>query len=164
MFRNMLPHPILSVVLWFSWLLLNNSFDPGHMLLGLVLALFIPWFTSRFWQEKVCLKNPLTLLKFFVVVMWDILIANVTVAKLILGKNEKLQPAFFYIDLDVTHPLAISILANTISLTPGTVSCDLTADRKRLFIHALHAEDIDQIIADIKHRYEAPLKEVFTSC
>ncbi|UQB42488.1 Na+/H+ antiporter subunit E [Thiomicrospira microaerophila] len=164
MFTKILPHPILSLVLWLSWLLLNNSFDPGHIVLGLILAIFIPWFTGRFWQEKVCLKNPLVLFKFFGVVMWDILIANITVAKLILGKNDKLQPAFFYIDLDVKHPLAISILANTISLTPGTVSCDLTADRKRLLIHALHAEDIDQIIADIKQRYEAPLKEVFTIC
>lgn len=164
MLTKILPHPILSLVLWLSWLLLNNSFDPGHIVLGLILAIFIPWFTGRFWQEKVCLKNPLVLFKFFGVVMWDILIANITVAKLILGKNDKLQPAFFYIDLDVKHPLAISILANTISLTPGTVSCDLTADRKRLLIHALHAEDIDQIIAEIKQRYEAPLKEVFTTC
>jgi multicomponent K+:H+ antiporter subunit E len=164
MLRKILPHPILSIVLWLSWLLLNNTFSPGHMVLGFVLAVFIPWFTARFWQEKVCLKSPLVLFKFFAVVMWDILVANVTVAKLIIGKNDKLQPAFFYIDLDVKHPLAISILANTISLTPGTVSCDLTADRKRLFVHALHAEDIDQIIADIKQRYEAPLNEVFTSC
>jgi multicomponent K+:H+ antiporter subunit E len=164
MINKILPHPILTVVLWISWLLLNNSFDPGHMVLGLILAIFIPWFTSSFWQEKVCLKNPLTLLKFFGVVMWDIVIANITVAKLILGKNDKLQPAFFYIDLDVEHRLGISILANTISLTPGTVSCDLTVDRKRLLIHALHVEDIDQTIADIKQRYEKPLKEVFTKC
>lgn len=164
MLQKILPHPILSLVLWISWLLLNNTFDPGHMVLGFILAVFIPWFTAHFWQEKVCLQNPITLLKFFAVVMWDILIANITVAKLILGRNDKLQPAFFYVELDVKHPLAISILANTISLTPGTVSCDLTADRKRLLIHALHAENTEQIIKDIKQRYEKPLKEVFKTC
>lgn len=164
MIKKLFPHPVLTLVLWVAWLLLNNTIAPGHLVLGFVLAVFIPWLTSSFWPEKVCIKHPFTLLKFLGVVLWDILVANIVVAKLILDKNDKLQPAFFYLDLDIETPLGISLLANTISLTPGTVSCDLTADRKQLLIHALHVEDIEQTIAQIKQRYERPLKEVFTQC
>lgn len=164
MLKKLLPHPILTLALWAIWLLLNNTIAAGHVVLGLALAIFIPWLTSSFWPEKVCIRNPLTLLKFLAVVLHDILIANITVAKLILGKNDHLKPGFFSIDLDIKTPLGISLLANTISLTPGTVSCDLTPDRSQLLVHALHVEDIESTIADIKQRYEKPLMEVFTTC
>ncbi len=163
-FKKFLPHPILTLALWIIWLLLNNTVAAGHVVLGLVLAIFIPWLTARFWPEKVCIKNPFTLLKFLGVVLWDILVANISVAKLILGKNDKLKPGFFSINLDINNPLGISLLANTISLTPGTVSCDLTPDRRQLLVHALHVEDIESTINDIKQRYEKPLMEVFTTC
>jgi len=163
-FNKVLPHPILSLILWLIWLLLNNTVAAGHMVLGLVLAILIPLLSSAFWPEKVFIKAPLTLLKFLIVVLWDIVIANMVVAKLILGRNNNLKPAFFYIDLDVQTPLGISLLANTISLTPGTVSCDLSMDRRRLLVHALHVEDIADTIKHIKQRYETPIKKVFTSC
>jgi multicomponent K+:H+ antiporter subunit E len=161
---KILPHPILSVMLWLIWLLLNNTVAPGHVVLGFILAILIPLLTSGFWPEKVRIKAPLTLLKFLVIVLWDIVIANIIVAKLILGRNDKLKPAFFSIELDIQTPLGISLLANTISLTPGTVSCDLNADQSCLLVHALHAEDITETIKHIKERYEAPLKKVFTPC
>ncbi len=164
LFNKMFPHPVLTLVLWGIWLLLNNTLSAGHVVLGLVFAIFIPWLTSGFWPEKVRMKAPLTLLKFLLIVLWDILVANMAVAKLILGRNKNLKPGFFYIDLDIQTPLGISLLANTISLTPGTVSCDLTEDRKRLLVHALHIEDIPTVVKEIKERYEAPLKEVFTEC
>ncbi|WP_428085940.1 Na+/H+ antiporter subunit E [Candidatus Thioglobus sp.] len=163
-FAKTLPHPILTSMLWLIWLFLNNTIAPGHVLLGLILAVFIPLLTSGFWPEKVAIKSPLTLLKFLSIVLLDIVVANVVVAKLILGRNDHLKPAFFYIDLDIQTPLGISLLANTISLTPGTVSCDLSMDRSRLLVHALHVEDIPEAIKQIKQRYEAPLKQVFTAC
>ena len=164
LFNKMFPHPVLTLVLWGIWLLLNNTLSAGHVVLGLVFAIFIPWLTSGFWPEKVRMKAPLTLLKFLLIVLWDILVANMAVAKLILGRNKNLKPGFFYIDLDIQTPLGISLLANTISLTPGTVSCDLTEDRKRLLVHALHIEDISTAVKEIKERYETPLKEVFAEC
>jgi multicomponent K+:H+ antiporter subunit E len=97
-------------------------------------------------------------------VLWDIVIANLMIAKLIVGRNDKLKPAFFRIELDIQTPIGISILANTISLTPGTVSCDLSADRRYLLVHSLHTENASDDIKQIKQRYETPLIKVFTSC
>ena len=162
--NKMLPHPILSLILWVIWLLLNNTVAAGHVVLGLIFAIVIPLMTASFWPEKVRINAPLTLLKFLATVLWDIVIANLMVAKLIMGRNDKLMPAFIHVELDIQTPLGISFLANTISLTPGTVSCDLSADRRYLLVHALHAEDTSEIIKHIKQRYEAPLIKVFTSC
>ena len=162
--KKFFPHPILSLTLWVIWLLLNNTVAPGHMVLGAILAIVIPLLTASFWEEKVCISHPLTLLKFVGVVLWDIMVANVIVAKLILGNKNTLQPKFLHIPLDLEHPLAISLLANTISLTPGTVSCDLSEDKKTLLVHGLHEEEPHATINEIKQRYEQPLKKVFESC
>ena len=159
-----LPHPVLSIVLTIVWLLLNNDLSGGHIVLGLFLGITIPFLTQSFFPEKFCLKNPSVLAKFVITVLYDIVVANVVVAKLILGDNDKLKPGFLIIDLDIKHPLGISTLANTISLTPGTVSCDLSRDRTQLIVHALHVEDIDTTIKEIKDRYEKPLMEVFVIC
>lgn len=163
-FKTILPHPLLSIALVFVWLLLNNTTSTGHMILGIILAILIPWFTSAFWPEEVCMKHPLLFLKFVGIVLYDILVANIAVSKLVLGSNKNLKPAFFDLPLDIQHPLGISLLASTISLTPGTVSCDLSEDRTYLVIHGLSIEDIDHTVDEIKTRYEKPLMEVFKPC
>ncbi len=161
MLRKLFPHPVLSAALWLIWLLLNNTIAAGHVVLGAVLAVFIPWFTSAFWQEKVRIRRPWLLVKFICVVIFEILVANVVVARLILMRQNKLQPGFLEVPLDLTSPIAISLLANTISLTPGTVTCDLSKDQRSLLIHALHIEDAQATIDGIKNQFEKPLKEIF---
>lgn len=158
------PHPMLSVVLWIIWLLLNNTIAPGHMLLGALLATLIPWLTSGFWPEQIKIRQPWLLFRYTAKVLWEILVANMVVAKLILGNKDKLQPGFIDYPLALQSPVGISLLANTISLTPGTVSCDLSDDGTHLLIHALHIDDVETIKADIHRKFETPLREIFRSC
>jgi len=158
------PHPILSIVLLLTWLMLNNTISAGHIVLGSILSMLIPWLTQRFWPEQVCLGKWSTILKFSLVVSYDIVISNIFVAKLILGKNDALKPNFLEIPIDIKHPLGLSILASTISLTPGTVSVDLSEDRTILIVHALHVDDASDEIETIKNRYEKPLMEIFRKC
>ncbi|WML91291.1 Na+/H+ antiporter subunit E [Thiothrix lacustris] len=164
MWNKVLPHPLLSVFLLLVWLLLNNTVAMGHVVLGAVLALLIPLLTLGFWPERVVVRHPWVLLKFLLVVLWDIVVANLHVAALILGSARTLQPAFMVMELDIRSPLGASILANTISLTPGTVSCELSTDRRQLLIHALHVDDVDASLREMKQRYERPLMEVLQVC
>lgn len=161
MSRRLLPHPLLTPALAVVWLLLVNDFSFGHIVLGLLLGWAIPLFTLRFWPEKVTIHRPATLARFIGVVLYDIIVANLSVARLILGRPERLRPAFVVVPLALRSELAISLLANTISLTPGTVSSRLSPDRRGLLVHALDVDDTEALIASIKQRYEAPLKEVF---
>ena len=105
-----------------------------------------------------------SLLRFLGVVLYDILVANITVARLILAGRKHVSPAFVTVPLALRSDLGISLLANTVSLTPGTVSAWLSPDRTRLVVHGLRVDDPDALIAQIKRRYEAPLKEVFEPC
>lgn len=157
----LLPHPLLSLVLLVCWLLLNNSLSTGHLLLGALLGWLLPLFTRRFWPERVSIRRLPVLLRFVFTVLWDILVANLLVARLMLGPTGRLRPAFVVVPLDLDNDLTISLLANTISLTPGTVSARLYREDRILVVHALDVEDVSELVRFIKARYEAPIKEVF---
>ncbi len=159
--KRWLPHPLLTPILAAIWLLLNNSLAPGHLLLGLLLGWAIPRFTLAFWPERVRIHAPRTLLYFTGIFLYDVLVANIAVARMILAGPDRLRPAFVEIPLDLKNEFAISILANCICLTPGTVSASLAPDRRHLLVHALNAADPAALAAEIKARFEAPLKEIF---
>jgi multicomponent K+:H+ antiporter subunit E len=101
-------------------------------------------------------------LRFILVVLWDILVSNVAVALIVLFKpNSALRPAWVTVPLDLRSPEGITVLAGTITMTPGTVSADISADGRAILVHCLHAPDPSGVASDIKARYESRLKEIF---
>ena len=157
-----LPQPLLSLFLLAIWLLLMNDLGLGHWLLGALLGWAIPQLTQVFWVRPPRLYKPVKLCLFFLRILGDIVFANLQVAKLILGPTAKLRPAFVEIPMLLEDELALTMLTSIISLTPGTVSADLSDDRKMLLVHGLDVPDAEAMVAEIKQRYEAPLLEVFT--
>ena len=158
--NRLLPQPLLSLSLLLTWLL-ANSLSPGQLILGSVLALIIPWFSHHFWPERIQLHKPWVLIRFMARVVLDIITANIEVARLILGPMQTITPAFINYPLQLREEFAITVLANTISLTPGTVSADLNEDHSVLLIHALNVDDEQQLLKTICSRYEQPLQEIF---
>ncbi len=159
--RRVLPQPLLSLVLLASWLLINNSIHPGSIVMGAIVALVVPWITHRFWEISAGVKSPVALLGYLGVVLVDIIRANFVVARQVLGPNRALRSQLFEMELDLQGALPVSTLAATITLTPGTVSCRISPDQSRLWVHALHADDLSEEIAEIKQRYESRLMRVF---
>ncbi|PKP95319.1 MAG: Na+/H+ antiporter subunit E [Alphaproteobacteria bacterium HGW-Alphaproteobacteria-15] len=159
--NRLLPHPGLSVLLVAMWMVMVGDLTFGALFLGLVLGFAIPLFTAPWWPGRPKVRY-LSALVYFGLVVWDIIIANFEVAAIILFKpNRDLRPAWLAIPLELTSPEAITVFAGTISLTPGTVSSDISACGKYLLVHALHAPDPASEIAKIKARYEARLIRIF---
>ena len=161
MIRRLLPHPAESCLLLAVWLLLAGSVSFGHWLLGTFLGIVIPLLVQPLLIERPYRWHPLKLLRFLLMVMGDILVANFQVARLTLGPVRHLQPAFVEVPIELDNDLAISVLVSVVSLTPGSLSADLSTDRRTLLVHGLHVEDKAAMVAGIKDRYEAPLKEIF---
>lgn len=159
--RRWLPHPALSAVLLVVWLLLNHTLSAGHIVLGIVLAVLIPMFTQRFFPEPVYLRRGYLMMRFLLVVLWDIVTANITVSRLTLGQTFRLRPRFVRVPVSLTDDFALTALASTISLTPGTVSAEINADRTHILVHALDVHDEPALVRTIKARYEAPIAEIF---
>ena len=87
--------------------------------------------------------------------------SNITVARLVLGSNSQLRPAWVPVPLALTHPTAISLFATIITTTPGTVSCTVDEERREILVHALDCADAAQMATDMKDRYEVLLLAIF---
>jgi multicomponent K+:H+ antiporter subunit E len=160
--KRLLPHPLLSLILWLTWLAINNTVAPAHVVLGAVLALVIPLadlhLTDGTWPR---LNRPLVAARLVLRVLIDIVVCNVDVLRRVLGPESKIRPGFLRVPLDLKEDWAITTLASIITMTPGTLTADVAEDNSFLLVHVFHIDDADAIIASIKTRYEAPLKEIF---
>jgi multicomponent K+:H+ antiporter subunit E len=161
MISHWFPHPLASAILLLVWMMLNSTVAFAHVLLGAFLAWGIPWLSRLLLARRVRLHHPLLALRLLLTVIFDIVVANLHVARLILGPVSALRPAFVRIPLALQEPYAIFTLASIITLTPGTVSAVLSEDRRFLLVHVLDLEDAHALIAGIKARYETPLMEIF---
>jgi multicomponent K+:H+ antiporter subunit E len=162
MFRWLFPHPLLTLLLAVVWVLLQNEFSAGMAVFGLILGIIIPLLTAGWWPDRPIRFRPGKMVAYCLMVIWDILVANVEVAWIVLTRsNANLRPVWVVVPIDLRQPEAITILAGTITLTPGTVTADLSADGRSLLIHALDAADPDAVRDQIKNRYERRLKEIF---
>lgn len=151
-------HPVLSLAVLASWLALNGL-SVAHALLGLVLGLVIPRAVAPFMSAAPGRLRLLPGLKLLAVVVWDIGVANVRVARLVLGRMETLRPAFVTVPLDARSDHAIALLSRIITITPGTTTVGIDRRHSRLLVHALHTDDAAALVAGIKARYERPLIE-----
>jgi len=159
---RLVPHPLLTLTVAVVWLLLMNDLSLGGVIMGLILGLAVPQVTRAYWPQRPSIRRPLKIVEYALVVLWDIVVANVKVAMVVLFKpNARLRPHFISIPLDIYSPEAITVLAGTITMTPGTVSADLAADGRALLVHCLDTADPEGEVAGIKQRYEARLKEIF---
>ncbi|BES70488.1 Na+/H+ antiporter subunit E [Marinobacter nanhaiticus D15-8W] len=156
-----LPHPVLSITLFLVWQALNNGISGASVVMGLLLAWLLPLFTRNFWPDNPHVHRPLRFMLYVIRVIWDIIVASINVALIVINPKRRPKPAFVSFPLELKHPLAISTLAGTISLTPGTVSADISDDQTLLLIHVLDVGDEMELIETIKRNYERPLGEIF---
>jgi multicomponent K+:H+ antiporter subunit E len=158
---RLFPHPLLSVALVIVWIALVRDAGAGHLILALLIGIGVPLFTVRFSPQTAHVVQAGAALRLLLVVAWDIVLANLAVVRLVVGPTARLRPAFVEVPLDTRHPFAIGLLASIITMTPGTVSCAVDRERCLIHVHVLDAADPAAVVADIKKRYEAPLKEIF---
>ena len=160
--RRFLPHPLLTLALIVVWLLLINDLSLNAVVMGVILGVVIPFITAPYWPGQVRLKSLRVAVAYVLIVLWDIVVANVVVAAIILFKpNSRINSQWVTVPLDIRSPEAIALLAGTITMTPGTLSSDLSACGRALLVHCLDTDDPDEVRDTIKHRYERRLKELF---
>lgn len=152
--------PLGSLVVLASWLVLASPSSAGGYAFALLLALAIPPLLGALWPEGLVLRRPLRALRLLATLLGDIVVANLQVARRILGPQSRLRPGFVWVPLELENPHAIAAFATMITLTPGTLSADITPDRRWLLVHALDLDDPAALVATLKQRYERPLAEI----
>ena len=155
------PHPILSAMLAASWLALQQSLALPQLITAAALAWALPRLLHGFMDDNMGVRRWRAVPGFVLLVLWDIVVANVAVARIVLSPWSRPQPAWVPVPLDMTHPTGIMLFATVITTTPGTVSCLVDEKGGRILVHALDCSDVAAMAADMKQRYERPLMEIF---
>lgn len=162
MLGRLFPHALLSLTLLGVWLMLVNKITLGNIVLGVCLAILLPILTAPYWPGRPRLRSPFRLIEYVAVVLWDIVVANIQVAMIILFRpNDRIHSQWIRVPVDLRSPEAMTVLAGTITMTPGTVSTAFSACGTYLLVHCLHTDDPDAVRDTIKSRYERRLKEIF---
>jgi len=156
-----LPHPVLSALLAVAWLMLQQSLALPQLVAAAVIGVVVPRLVHGFLGPASGARRPAVALRLAAVVLWDIVLSNFTVARIVLTPGAGPHPAWVRVPLALRHPRAVTLLATIITTTPGTVSCVVDDERHEILVHALDCDDPAALAAQIRERYEQPLKEIF---
>ena len=141
---------VFNLLLALAWMALTGQFDPVNFVAGFVLSLLLLRFLLANSERQTYFSRAGRLFRFALFFIKEMLAANVRVAITVLSPRLRISPALIAIPLDASSDLSISLLANLITLTPGTLTLDISSDRKVLYVHTMYAEDIEQFRLGIK--------------
>jgi len=162
MIRALLPHPLLAVGLFASWLLLSEPISAGDVVVGLLAALTIPHVMPLLEPDRSGVRSPGAILRLARSVVVDVLRSNYAVATIILGRRRRERiSGFIYIPLDLRNRYGLAVLAIILTSTPGTLWVQYDRHTGRLLLHVLDLVEEQEWIDLIKGRYERLLLEIF---
>lgn len=148
---------LMNLLLAFVWLALGGNFSLTNFLFGFLMSFAIMWIISLNSEDRKYFKIAPKMVGFVFFFLYELTKANIQVAIEVMTPKNNMKPGIVRYPLDAKTDFEITVLANLISLTPGTCSLDVSTDRKVLYIHSMYIEDKEQFIMDIKTGFERKL-------
>lgn len=154
---------LLNFFLAFLWMFLSSNYSLSRLIIGYLLGLLVIIALRKFFKTRLYIDRVWAVIKLTVLFIKELILANITVLKLVIKPKLEMQPAFFKYDTTLTEEWEITLLSSLITLTPGTVVVHVSDDSKSLFIHVIDSQDIDETIDSIKYSFEKAILEVSRS-
>jgi multicomponent Na+:H+ antiporter subunit E len=151
---------ILNILLGVAWIGLTGEFTPANFVVGFILGYLVLWFVERGRKSGGYFRKVPRVIRFIPFFAWELLKSNLRVTYEVMTPRQNMKPGIVAIPLDAKTDLEITILANLITLTPGTLSLDISDDRSVLYIHAMFIDDVDDFKNKLKQELEKRLLEV----
>ncbi|GGD96238.1 Na+/H+ antiporter subunit E [Planktosalinus lacus] len=149
-----------NILLTFIWVALTGSFDLLNFVFGFVLSFLILWVITLGKGESKYFKILPKMIAFFFFFLYELFKANLQVAYDVITPKFYMKPGIIKVPLDAKTDLEITLLANLISLTPGTLSLDVSNDKKVLYVHGMYVSNKEKFIQGIKQGFEKRLLEI----
>ena len=155
----------VNLILAIAWIALTGEFTFINLLVGFGVGYAMMLLTSKAMPSESAMpryvRSFIQITGFVSYVLWTIILANFRMAKAVLQSPERLNPAIVAVPLDLTSSAEITVLANWITLTPGTLTLEVSEDRSHIFVHTIQCDDVEAFRDDIKHNFERRIQEVF---
>jgi multicomponent Na+:H+ antiporter subunit E len=151
---------LLNVLLALAWVALTGQFTPTNYLAGFALSYLMLWLAQRTVGPSTYFGRVRRVVGFFLFFLWLVTEANLRVAGQILAPRPNLRPAVIAVPLEAQSDLEVVFLANLLTLTPGSLSLDVSDDRRVLYVHLMQVDDVEQARRQIKADIERRVIEV----
>ena len=149
-----------NILLALAWSAVTGDFSPQNLLIGFLLGAVALLFTQPVTGRRTYLSRVWKVVTFALFFLKEFVLSNLRVARDVLSPRPRMRPGILAIPLDVETDAEITLLANLITLTPGTLSLDVSTDRRVLYIHSVYTDDPEATRAEIKNGFERRVLEV----
>lgn len=145
---------LANLLLTFIWVALTGNFEVANFVFGFLLSYFLLWIITRGSDDVSYFTLVPRVISFLFFFIYELIKANIEVAYEVMSPGLGMTPGIVAVPLDVTTDFQITMLANLITLTPGTLAMDVSEDRKVLYVHSMYIKDKDEFIKGIKNGFE----------
>lgn len=151
---------LLNIFLAFLWMFIKSEYNLASFFSGYFFGFVVLFALRRFFSSSFYLYRIFAVFRLAYIFMVELILSNIDVLKVILKPRLDIRPGIFAFPTVLEKDWEITILANLITLTPGTLVVDISDDNKTLYIHAMDINDADESIQHIKATFEKAIMEV----
>lgn len=151
---------VVNLIISFMWMFLSESYELTTFIFGYMLGALLLLLLNRFFSSKFYLKPIFKFIRLFLIFIRELILSNIEIVKLVYKRKPDFEPGIFAYPVEVKKDWEITLLANLITLTPGTLSVAVSDDHTKIFIHAMDIDTKEDAINDIKNTFEKAIMEV----
>ena len=151
---------MINLVIAVIWMFLQDSYLMSTFLFGFILGVLLLFIFRNFFEFDFYFRRIFAFIKLMLLFLRELIKSNIDVIKVVIKPRLDNHPGIIAVDTNLETEIEIATLAALITLTPGTVSMDFSADGSTIFVHALDVDDRDEMVADIKGSFEKAIMEV----
>lgn len=151
---------VFNLFISLMWMFLSESYSFQSFLVGYIIGALLILLLNRFFPDRFYLYPIYKMIVLMLIFIRELILSNISIVKLVYGPKLDFEPGIFEMPIEVTKDWEITLLANLITLTPGTLTVAVSDDRSRFFIHAMDIDDKEEAIYEIKNTFEKAIMEV----
>ena len=151
---------LLNLLLALAWGALTSQFYPVNLLFGYLLGFLLLWIIFRNQEGQRYFSRVPKIIEFVVFFIRELVVANLRVARTVLSPRLSIKPGVIAVPLDLESDAEITLLSNLLTLTPGTLSLDVSTDHRILYVHTMDSADADEFRSQIKEGFEWRVMEI----
>lgn len=151
---------LLNLAIALAWMLLHNTWNGSTMMIGYLIGLALLFVLRRFLPQPFYFRKVWAVVKLLLLFLKELLMSSLFVAKEVIRPTVKVRPGIVAVPTDLKSDAEITLFACLITLTPGTLTLEVSPDHDMLFVHSLDIQDAEETIQQMKMTFEKAIMEV----
>ncbi|WP_164668537.1 Na+/H+ antiporter subunit E [Virgibacillus doumboii] len=151
---------VINVIIAIMWMFLKESYSAASFITGYIIGILLLLLLNRFIPDTFYLDRVYKIIKLILLFIKELISSNIDIVKLVYKRKPEFEPGIFAMPTELKSNWEITLLANLITLTPGTLSVAVSHDNTHIYIHAMDIDDINESIYSIKNTFEKAISEV----